>query len=215
MHIFYVLGRTAHKQSLKRPQGRLDPRGRLCCLRCPNKTWTLPFDKSDTLKNCQKWIRIEKVMSPQNCQKWIRIEKVMSPQNCQKWIRIKKVMAPKVEGIENSKITSHQTVTKPFPYHFLTIQKIPCVFTLSLLEFHDDLYNWKWHFYSPLNHFKWIRNKKVRSFESMRGSKESKKKRKNNVFCELKNLFFFWLFFHYSFSFALQRWILKLLVTLP
>jgi hypothetical protein len=47
------------------------------------------------------------------------------------------------------------------------------------------------------------KNEKVRSFESRKGSKRRNKK--NNAFCKLKNLFFFLLFFQYSFSFALQR----------
>jgi hypothetical protein len=44
---------------------------------------------------------------------------------------------------------------------------------------------------------------KVRSFESRRGSKRRKKEK--DPFCKLKSLFFFLLFFHYSFFFALQR----------
>jgi hypothetical protein len=47
------------------------------------------------------------------------------------------------------------------------------------------------------------KNEKVRSFESKRGPKRRKKEK--NVFCELKSLFFFLLFYYYSFSFALQR----------
>jgi len=42
------------------------------------------------------------------------------------------------------------------------------------------------------------------SFESRRGPK---KKTKNKTFYNLENLFFFSLFFHYSFSFALQKWL--------
>jgi hypothetical protein len=34
---------------------------------------------------------------------------------------------------------------------------------------------------------------------------QREEKRKKKAFCELKNLFFLLLFFHYSFSFALQR----------
>jgi hypothetical protein len=37
------------------------------------------------------------------------------------------------------------------------------------------------------------------------GEIQRKEKKKTNVFCELKSLFFFLLFFHYSFFFALQR----------
>jgi hypothetical protein len=42
------------------------------------------------------------------------------------------------------------------------------------------------------------------NFESRRGPK---KKTKNKMFYNLENLFFFLLFFRYSFSFALQRWL--------
>ncbi len=41
-----------------------------------------------------------------------------------------------------------------------------------------------------------------------------RKKKKRHVFCELKSLFFFLLFSHYFFSFALQRWFLEHEVTL-
>jgi uncharacterized membrane protein (DUF485 family) len=61
---------------------------------------------------------------------------------------------------------------------------------LLLLEFQDDLYNWRWRSYSTLNRLKWKRNEKVRSFESRRGPKKRK-----NTFCELKSLFFLLLFF--------------------
>jgi hypothetical protein len=50
-------------------------------------------------------------------------------------------------------------------------------------------------------------------FESRRGPK--KKKKKENVFYKLESLFIFLLFFHYSFSFALQRLFLKLEVMFP
>jgi hypothetical protein len=56
--------------------------------------------------------------------------------------------------------------------------------------------------------------KKVRIFESRKGvQKEEKMKR--NMFCELESLFFFLLFFHYSFPFALQKLFLELEVALP
>jgi hypothetical protein len=45
--------------------------------------------------------------------------------------------------------------------------------------------------------------RKVKSFEYKRGPKRRKKEK--NMFCELEGLFFFLLFFHYFFSFALQR----------
>jgi hypothetical protein len=49
-------------------------------------------------------------------------------------------------------------------------------------------------------------------FENRRGPK--KKTKKKNVFCKLKKLIFL-LFFHYSFSFALQRCFLELEVAFP
>jgi hypothetical protein len=48
-------------------------------------------------------------------------------------------------------------------------------------------------------------------FESRRGPK--RKKKEKNMFCKLENLFFFLLFFHYSFSFALQKLFLELEVS--
>jgi uncharacterized membrane protein (DUF485 family) len=47
-------------------------------------------------------------------------------------------------------------------------------------------------------------------FESRRGPKREKKK-----FYKLESLFFFLLFFHYSFSFAFQKWFLKIEITFP
>jgi hypothetical protein len=47
-------------------------------------------------------------------------------------------------------------------------------------------------------------------FESIRGPQK-----KQNMFCKLENLFILLLFFNYSFSFPLQKWILELEVTFP
>jgi hypothetical protein len=49
-------------------------------------------------------------------------------------------------------------------------------------------------------------------FESIKGPK---KKNKKNLFYKLESLILFLLFFHYSFSFALQRLFLELEVTFP
>jgi hypothetical protein len=42
-----------------------------------------------------------------------------------------------------------------------------------------------------------------------------KEGKKENMFCELENLFLFLLFFHYSFSFAFEKKILELEVAFP
>jgi hypothetical protein len=52
-----------------------------------------------------------------------------------------------------------------------------------------------------------MRNKKVMRFESRRGTKK-----KNETFCNLENLFFFLLVFHYSFFYALQSWLYNFLI---
>jgi hypothetical protein len=49
-------------------------------------------------------------------------------------------------------------------------------------------------------------------FESRKGPKKKKEK---EMFYKLESLFIVLLFFRYSFSFALQRWFLKLEVALP
>jgi hypothetical protein len=46
----------------------------------------------------------------------------------------------------------------------------------------------------------------MRKLEALKeGGVQREKKEKKNMFCKLKILFFFSLFFHYSFFFALQR----------
>jgi hypothetical protein len=47
------------------------------------------------------------------------------------------------------------------------------------------------------------------------GGGPKRRKEEKNPFCELKSIFFFLLFFHYSFSFALQRGFLELELALP
>ncbi len=123
--------------------------------------------------------------------------------NRQKNIRIEKVMAPQSKGSKKLKETNHWTIQSPFSI----AQKkfLGCCF-VAIREFKIHFYNWRWHSYSTLNSLKWTRNEKVRSFESRRGPKRRKKK---THFYELESSFFFLLFFHYSFSFALQRWFLN------
>jgi hypothetical protein len=56
----------------------------------------------------------------------------------------------------------------------------------------------------------------MRKLEALKvGGVLREQKKKKKMFCELESLFFFLLFFHYSFSFALQRWFLELKVLLP
>jgi hypothetical protein len=45
-------------------QGRPDPMGGLYCFLCSNKTWTPPLGASDTLIIVKKWIKNEKVTTP-------------------------------------------------------------------------------------------------------------------------------------------------------
>jgi uncharacterized membrane protein (DUF485 family) len=50
----------------------------------------------------------------------------------------------------------------------------------------------------------------MRKLEDLKVGGVQRQGKKRNTFCKLKSLFFFLLFFHYSFSFALQRGFLKL-----
>jgi hypothetical protein len=100
--------------------------------------------------------------------------------------------APKSWGVKNWDKTTHRTLQAGSwaPQKFL----VCCSVAITVQ---------RWF-------VKWTRNEKVRSFESRRGPKRGKK----TAICKLKSLFFFWLFFHYSFSFALRRWFLELDVVL-
>jgi len=73
---------------------------------------------------------------------------------------------PQVKGVKNSK---EQTIE-----HY----KGQSLFVfLLLLKFKDDLYNFIWErSYSTLNHFKWIKQKKLMRFESKKAPKRRKKK---------------------------------------
>jgi hypothetical protein len=90
---------------------------------------------------------------------------------------LRKLQPLKVDGSGTQK-NKPLNITKSFPNH----SKTSLYVALSLLEFNDDLLkNSRSHSYSTLNHFKCIRNKKVRSFESKRGPKRRKKRKKNNT----------------------------------
>jgi hypothetical protein len=91
-----------------------------------------------------------------------------------KWNRIEKIVIPQSgEGQELTK-TIHWTIPRRIPEH----SKFVLYVALMLLEVQNNLKNFKWHSYSTLNRFKWIRNMKVLRFESKRGPKRKKKKKK-------------------------------------
>ncbi len=106
------------------------------------------------------------------------------------------------DEVKNSKKKNHQTLAKLIPKHSNSSLYV----AMLLLEIQDDWKNFRWCFYNILNCLKWMRNKKVMRFEIKKDPK--RKKNIKNAFCKLKSLFFILLFFHYSFSFALQRWFL-------
>jgi hypothetical protein len=55
---FWALGWTGWPLSA---QGRLDPRGKLCCLWCPKKTWTPPLGALDTLTIVENRLEMRKL----------------------------------------------------------------------------------------------------------------------------------------------------------
>jgi hypothetical protein len=63
-------------------QGRPDPRARLYCFWCPNKTWTPPIDAFGALKIIKNILELRKF-----------------------W-------PPKIKGVKNSKKTNHRTLQK-------------------------------------------------------------------------------------------------------
>jgi hypothetical protein len=56
--------RLAGNQTLKRAQGRPDPRGVLRCFWCPNKTWTSPLGASYTLTIIENRLEMRELRPP-------------------------------------------------------------------------------------------------------------------------------------------------------
>jgi hypothetical protein len=132
------------------------------------------------------------IRGTQNHWKQIKNEKVTSPP------------PPKYWGSRTQE-SRPQHITKLDPQH----SKISLYIALLILEFQDDLENLRWCSYGILNHLKWTKTDNVMNFENNRGWNTRKRH-----FISWK-LFFFLLFFLYSFSFTLQRLFIKLEVALP
>ncbi len=118
--------------------------------------------------------------------------------NHKKWNRIEKVMAPQSRRVQKLKKQNHWMLQKPVPKHLKKIL-VCCSIAIKVQRWFVKL---QVPPYNTLNHFKWIRNKKVMKFESKRGPKRKKGKKK---FCKSESLFLFLLFFHSSHSFTFPR----------
>jgi hypothetical protein len=57
---------------------------------------------------------------------------------------------PELKGVKNSK---KQTI-EHYQSWFLNTKKIRCTLAMLVLEFKDDLYNFRWRSYSTLNRLK-------------------------------------------------------------
>jgi hypothetical protein len=85
---------------------------------------------------------------------------------------MKKLHPPKVEGVKNWK-TKSQNTTKPVPKHLNNSLYVAITFQRWFVELKAMLLS-----YNTLNCLKWIKNEKVRRFESRRGPKRGRQKKK-------------------------------------
>jgi hypothetical protein len=101
---------------------------------------------------------------------------IWNTNNLKKQIRNEKVIAHQSKGGQELK---KQTTKHYKCWDSWTPKQNSLYDALLLLEFKDDLKNFRWCSYSTLNRLKWIRNKKIIRFESMRGPKKRRKNKKN------------------------------------
>ncbi len=85
--ILFFMGCFRVDRPVTKQQGRLDPRGGLCCFWCPSKTGTSLVDTSDTLTIVEN-----------------RLE-------------MRKLLLSKVKGFKELKKTNYQTLQKPILKH--------------------------------------------------------------------------------------------------
>jgi len=87
-------------------------------------------------------------------------------------IKFKKLWPPKVEGVKNLKKKNHRILEMPILEH----PKNSLYIFLLLLEFQNDLWNFRWYSYNTLNCLKWIR--KLQGLKT-RGVQRGEKKKKH------------------------------------
>jgi hypothetical protein len=110
---------------------------------------------------------------------------------------MRKLHPLKYRGSRTEK-TNYHTLQRPVPKHL----KFSLYIALLLLEFKDDLYNFRRCSYSTLNRSKRMINKNVMRFENKRDENEENEK---NRFCNSKKHNFFTAFSGWSFGFSFQR----------